>query len=85
MLVFALVIPELVLNLGEVRALVLAMIIAGYGFVFAFTVGSWKGIRSLTPKPYGLNTILFVGHIIGISGSLLGTAILIFGLFKNFF
>lgn len=85
MLVFALIIPKIVLSPPGVQLLVLTMIIAGYGFVFAFVVGSWKGIRGLTPKPYGFNTILFAGHVIGITGSLLGTAILIFGLFKIFF
>lgn len=85
MLVFALIMPKIVLSPREVRVLVFAMIIAGYGFVFAFTAGSLKKIRGLTPIPYGLNTILFAGHVIGITGSLLGTTLLIFGLLKYFF
>jgi membrane-associated HD superfamily phosphohydrolase len=85
MLIFALIIQKTALNSQEVRLLVLIMIIAGYGFVFAFMVGSWKKIRGLTPKPYGFNTVLFASHVVGITGSLLGTAILIFGLFRNFF
>lgn len=85
MLIFALIIPHTALSLGEVQLLVLIMSVAGYGFVFAFVVGSWKKIRGLTPKPFGFNTVLFAGHVVGISGSLIGTAILIFGLFKIFF
>jgi len=85
MLIFALVIPQTALSSGEVQLLVFAMTIAGYGFVFAFVVGSWKKMRGLTPKPFGFNTVLFAGHVIGIGGSLIGTAMLIFGLFKIFF
>jgi len=85
MLVFALIIPKIILSPREVRVLTLAMIIAGYGFILAFTAGSLKKIRGLTPKPYGLNTILFACHVIGITGSLLGTTLLISGLFRYLF
>lgn len=84
MLTFALIVPKTALNFQEVRLLVLILSVAGYGFVFAFVIGSWKKIRGLTPKPYGFNTVLFAGHAIGIAGSLIGTAILIYGVFKSF-
>jgi hypothetical protein len=82
MLIVGLVIPYIVLSKAAVWLLALTFIIAGYGFVFVFIIGAWKGLRGLTAKPYGLNTILFGGHIIGISCSLIGIIILIYGLFR---
>jgi hypothetical protein len=42
-------------------------------------LGAWKGIRGLTAKPFGLNTLLFGAHLIGAFGSLTGIAIVIYG------
>jgi len=81
MLVAGLTVPHLNLSSMTIWALVVALILSGYGFVFAFIIGAWKGIRGLTPRPFGLNTILFVGHFIGATGSFIGIAILIYGLF----
>jgi len=75
-------VPHLVLSGLAVRALVWVIISSGYGFAWAFVGGAWKGNRGLTPKPYGLNTILFLGHFVGAGGSLIGIAMLIYGFFK---
>ncbi len=83
MLIVGLTVPHLNLSALAVWVLVVALILSGYGFVFAFIIGAWKGIRGLTPKPYGLNTILFIGHFIGATGSFIGIAILIYGLFTS--
>jgi hypothetical protein len=83
MILVGLIIPHL--NLGEMFQwiLLITLILSGYGFVFAFTIGAWKGIRGLAPKPFGLNTILFVGHFIGATGSSIGIAIVIYGLYRS--
>lgn len=83
MLIAGLIIPHVIMNEKSAWMVVLALITSGYGFVFAFIVGAWKGIRGLTPKPYGFNTVLFGGHMIGAVGSLIGIAILIYGLFRS--
>jgi len=83
MLIAALIIPYVFMNEKSAWMVALALITSGYGFVFAFTVGAWKGIRGLAPKPYGFNTVLFGGHVIGAVGSLTGIAILIYGLFRS--
>jgi hypothetical protein len=61
------------------RPAVWALVSSGFGFVWAMVTGAWKGIRGLTPKPYGLNTLLFAGHVVGAAGSLVGMALIIYG------
>ncbi len=80
--IVGLVIPHLALGGLAVRVLVWAIACSGYGFAWAFTGGAWKGYRGLTPKPYGLNTILFFGHFIGAGGSLIGIAMVFYGIVK---
>jgi hypothetical protein len=75
-------IPYLELCGLEVRVLVWTIAISGYGFTWAFIGGAWKGYRGLSLKPYGLNTILFLGHFIGAAGSLIGIAMVVYGSFK---
>ncbi len=82
MLVAGLAIPHLALGGQAVRILVWSLIVAGYGFLYAFILGALKNIRGLTPRPYGLKTVLFTGHFIGVSGSLIGTIVLIYGFLK---
>jgi hypothetical protein len=82
--IVGLIIPHLVLSGLAVRVLVWTIASSGYGFAWAFIGGAWKGYRGLTPKPYGLNTFLFLGHFIGAGGSLIGIAMVIYGSFKSF-
>jgi hypothetical protein len=84
MLVVGLAIPYLILNELSVWVLVWSWVASGYGFVVAFTIGAWKGLRGLTAKPFGLNTLLFGAHVIGALGSLVGVVILIYGFFGAF-
>lgn len=83
MLVVGLALPHC--TLGGYTALMVAwsMTFAGYGFIGAFILGALKGIRGLTAKPYGLNTVIFIGHLVGASGSLAGIVILIAGFLKR--
>jgi hypothetical protein len=79
MLVVGLTLPHLSLDRLVLWILVWSLVAAGYAFLVAFTVGAWKGIRGLTMRPFGLNTILFAAHVIGAFGSLVGIAIAMFG------
>ncbi len=84
MLIVGLMLPYLTLSELIARVLTRALVIAGYAFAVTFPVGAWKGYRGLTPRPYGLNTILFLGHVIGAIGSLIGIAIVIYGFLNAF-
>jgi hypothetical protein len=84
MLVVGLTIPYLILDRLTIGVLVWSLVASGYGFVVAFTLGAWKGLRGLTPKPYGLNTVLYGAHVIGAFGSIIGILILIYGFLKSF-
>ncbi|MCX7771207.1 MAG: hypothetical protein N2202_09055 [Proteobacteria bacterium] len=78
-IVMGLSIPNLSFSKPVLKILVWIITISGYGFVLAFIGGAWSGYRGLKPKPYGINTILFLGHFIGASGSIIGIAIIIYG------
>ena len=82
MLIIGLIIPHLILDELATWVLVGSLVASGYGFVLAFTVGAFKGLRGLTAKPFGLNTLLFAAHVIGASGSLIGSVIVIYGSLK---
>ena len=76
------IIPHLALKGLAARVLVWIIASSGYGFAWAFMGGACKGYRGLTPKPYGVNTVLFLGHLIGAGGSLIGIAMVIYGSYK---
>ncbi len=82
MIIVGLTIPYLILDGLSVWVLVWSLVASGYGFVVAFTIGAWKGLRGLTAKPFGLNTLLFAAHIVGALGSLIGIVIVIYGSLK---
>ena len=84
MLIVGMILSHFPMVGDSVWVLVWSLIAAGYGFVAAFTLGAWKGLRGLTAKPYGLNTLLFVAHSVGAGGSLLGVSIMIYGSLKTF-
>ena len=73
------VVPHLVLDRLIGRVLVCSLVAAGYGFVAAFTIGAWRGVRGLAVKPWGLSTLLFGAHAIGVVGSLVATMIVFYG------
>jgi hypothetical protein len=81
-LLVGLSIPHVVLDDQMTAAMVWITIVSGYAFVFAFVVGASKRIRGLAPVPIGLNTLLFAGHSIGATGSVVTTAMLIMGFFE---
>jgi hypothetical protein len=82
-MVAGLVVPRLALGEAAVRILAYAIIGSGYGFVAAFLGGAWTGYRGLTPRPYGLNTLLFAAHLVGILGALGGLILMTYGAFAT--
>jgi hypothetical protein len=81
MLVAALALPHIVLNLTLSWLMVFSLIVAGYGFAFALALGAWIKKRGLLPGPFGLNTLLFIGHAIGVIGSLVGVSLILYSAF----
>jgi hypothetical protein len=79
MLAIAPVIPQLALNTSLLSILVWAFVVSAYGFVVALPLGAWKGHRGLKPRPRGVNTVVYVGNMVGAWGSLIGTLLLIYG------
>ena len=79
MFAVALILPRLALSQKCAWTTVWSLVASGYGFVFAMTVGAWSGLRALSPKPWGVNTLLFTGHAIGAVGSLLGIGLVLWG------
>ncbi|UCC81260.1 MAG: hypothetical protein JSW64_07860 [Candidatus Zixiibacteriota bacterium] len=81
MLTVGVINPHLSLSEGLRSLLVWAFVVSGYGFVFALVVGAGTGYRALIPKPFSIiNTLLFMGHLIGAVGAVLGMCIVLFGL-----
>ncbi len=75
-------VPQLPLTESTAWLAVWALVWSGCGFIFAMVIGALKGVRGLTLKPYGLNSLLFIGHLIGAVGSIIAISILIYGSFK---
>ncbi len=71
--------PSFMLDRLVISILIWSLVASGYGFTVAFILGAWKGLRGLTVKPNGLNTVLFGAHTIGAIGSLIGIGILTYG------
>lgn len=80
LLVVATIVPHMSLGPSLQPWLEWSLIASGYGFAFAFIIGAVVGQRGLNPLPPGVNTVFFVGHLIGATGSLVGIAILVFGI-----
>ena len=82
MALVGMLLPRLSLSQVMIGASVWSLVASGYGFAVAFTAGAWKGLRGLSARPFGLNTVLFVAHVVGALGSFIGMAIVFYGLLK---
>lgn len=80
MLVVGMLLPGLDLEPAHLSLMAWSLVVAGYGFSFAMTLGAVLGNRGLTPIPFGITTLLFTGHLAGALGSTLGVGILLYGL-----
>lgn len=79
MLAIAVGLCRLALSNSAIWIVVWSMVAAGYGFVFAMTLGAWTRRRGLSPKPWGINTLLFAGHAVGVVGSLVAAVLILYG------
>jgi hypothetical protein len=80
MLVVGLMNTYLDLNTGLRTLLVWVLVVSGYGFTFALVVGAGTGRRALRPTSNAMDTLLFMGHLFGAVGAILGMCIFLYGL-----
>jgi hypothetical protein len=59
--------------------LVWAFVGSSYGFAVVLPLGAHYGHRGLTAAPPFLNRLVYVGNIIGATGLLVGTVVLLWG------
>jgi len=60
--------------------LIWALVSSGYAFIIALVGGAMTGRRALVPTPVGINTILFLGHLVGATGAVVGVVLILYGL-----
>jgi hypothetical protein len=78
-LTVALALPVLALSPILTSVATWAFVISSVGFTIGLPIGAWKGQRGLRSKPQGMNTIVYLGNMLGAWGSLVGTVLMIFG------
>lgn len=76
-------INQLNINTIFLSILVWSLVISGYGFCIALPYGAWVGQRGLTIGKTIENKIVYMGNIIGATGSLVSTLALIFGCLRS--
>ena len=83
MVALAAVVSSLQVSLLVKQVLVVSFIVSGYGFALALTIGPLVGSRGLTAKgPYSAKAI-YAGNIIGVSGSLVGSFVLLYAAYVS--
>jgi hypothetical protein len=82
MFALGLALPTLALEGAARQLLLLALVASGWAFVLAFVLGAVTHHRALTPAPFGLNTLCFAGHAVGVLGSLIALSFTVFGLVR---
>ncbi|MGL5941027.1 MAG: hypothetical protein ACRC2S_11635 [Waterburya sp.] len=63
--------------------LVWSSVISGYGFCIALTYGAWVGHRGLSIGKTIENKIVYLGNMVGATGSLVSTLALIFACLQS--
>jgi hypothetical protein len=79
MLASSSVIPVLVLQRNEASLLFWSLVIMGYGFVVALTIGGAVGVSPFSPGGTPVSMTAFLAAVIGILGSVLSTALTLMG------
>jgi len=65
------------------HAFAVALIVSGYGFAFALTVGPLVGARGLSSKGSISAKTVYAGNIVGAGGSLVGSFVLLYAAFVS--
>lgn len=78
MIAFAAVLNLLDTSTISLSILVWSSVVSGYGFSIALPYGAWVGHRGLTMGKTIENKIVYLGNILGATGSLVSTLALIF-------
>lgn len=60
-----------------------AFIACGYGFGLALPLGAAVGHRGLAPTGPTVNRVIYLGNMVGVMGSLVGTIALLFAAFYS--
>jgi hypothetical protein len=83
MIAFAAAIDLLEMNEIALLILVWSSVISGYGFCLALPYGAWVGHRGLSIGKTIESKIVYLGNILGATGSLVSTLALIFGCLQS--
>ncbi|MGL6342660.1 MAG: hypothetical protein ACRC80_26410 [Waterburya sp.] len=83
MIAFAAAIYQLDINAIALSILVWSSVISGYGFCIALPYGAWVGHRGLSIGQTVENKIVYLGNMVGATGSLVSTLALIFGCLES--
>lgn len=74
----------LVLSPGQSWTLIMALIFSGYGFLTGTFIAAMTGQRGLKMRGPLLNWCAFACYLIGVSGSMIGVPMIIYGALKSF-
>jgi hypothetical protein len=83
MIAFAAAINQLEINGIALFILVWSSVISGYGFCIALPYGAWVGYRGLSIGKTIESKIVYLGNVLGATGSLVSTLALIFGCLQS--
>lgn len=78
-LTIALALPKLALDTTLTSIATWGFVISSIGFTIGLPLGAWQGHRGLRSNPRGINTIVYLGNVVGAWGSLVGTILMIYG------
>lgn len=79
MLAASSVLPQLVLDAAELKALVWSHLLMGYGFMVALIIGGVAGVEVFSPGATPANLGAFVAAVLGILGAIGAAALTIKG------
>ena len=83
MIAFAAAIYQLEMSAIALSILVWSSVISGYGFCIALPYGAWVGHRGLSIGQTIENKIVYLGNMVGATGSLVSTLTVIFGCLES--
>lgn len=71
----------LLIDVELIRLVLWSLVVSGYSFAFALIVGAAAKRPALLPGGGVLNLLLFLGHLTGAVGAILGVGIFLYGQF----